>query len=86
MVLNIVLMLVVHNFLQMASSMLSDLTFEVLIPSVMTTLILQHLILHTNSRIVKPKLSHTHSLIKAQYNQILIKTRIIDPTQSPIFY
>ncbi len=43
---------------------LNNLTLEVLIPSVKATLILQHLILHTNSIIFKPKLSHTHSLIK----------------------
>jgi hypothetical protein len=73
MVFNIMLMLVVHNILQMTSSMLSGLTLEVLISSVKAALILQHLILHTNSRILKPKLSHTHSLIKAQYNQIITR-------------
>jgi hypothetical protein len=38
MVPSIVVMLVVHNFLQTASSMLSSLTLEVLTPSVKATL------------------------------------------------
>ncbi len=67
------MMLVVHNFLQTTSSMLNGLTLEVLIPNVKATLIPQHLILCTNSRIFKPKLSHMHSLIKAQYNQIITR-------------
>jgi hypothetical protein len=41
MVLSIVVMLVVHSFLQMASSMLMGLTLEALTPNVKATLSLQ---------------------------------------------